>query len=64
MSSLGASSFPSATLVVAGPSGAKGRDRNLVGRVGVGSEICGAVGLNSACAGDFAGGFIGVQKED
>ena len=36
MSSFGASSFRSATLVVAGTSGGKGRNRSLVGRVGVG----------------------------
>ena len=60
MSSLGASSSRSATLVVAGPSGGKGKNRSLVGRVGVGEEGCGAGGLNSACEGEFAGGFVGV----
>ena len=44
MSSLGASSSRSATLVVAGPSGGKGKNRSLVGRVGVGEEGCGRVG--------------------
>ena len=60
MSSLGASSFRSATLVAAGPSGGKGRNRNLFCRVGVGQEGCGAEGLDSACEGEFTGGFVGV----
>ena len=36
MSSLGASSFGSSTLVVAGPSGGKGKNMSFFGRVGVG----------------------------
>ena len=61
MSSLGAFSSRSATLVVAGPSEGKGKNGSPVGKVGVVQEGCRAGGLDSASTCEFSDGFVGVQ---